>query len=106
MAMETFIYYIALPDIFIFPYSIRMREHTDHKNSEYRHFSRSEIFLTSGKTMFKLIIETLEKSLATPFHYLSVFIPVTFNRFFLIACLSIFTILSIETTSVVRIYKT
>ena len=23
-------------------YSLRMRENTDHKNSEYRHFSRSE----------------------------------------------------------------
>ena len=23
------------------PYSVRMRENTDHKNSEYEHFSRS-----------------------------------------------------------------
>ena len=27
----------------ISPYSVRMQENTDHKNSEYGHFSRSEI---------------------------------------------------------------
>ena len=36
----------------ISPYSVRMRENTDQNNSEYGHFSRSDINLTSS--MFQL----------------------------------------------------
>ena len=37
----------------ISPYSVRMRENTNHKNSEYGHFSRSERDSYYNKTLFK-----------------------------------------------------
>ena len=61
------------------------------------------ISLPNSKNMFKLIIETLEKPLATLFHYTRVLIPVTLTRFFPTGCLVI--ILSTETTSDVKIKK-
>ena len=40
----------------IFPYSIRMKENKDQKNSKYGHFSRSEGFIFQLKCCFKSIL--------------------------------------------------
>ena len=37
----------------ISPYSVRMRENTGHNNSEYKHFSRSVLFLWSVESELK-----------------------------------------------------
>ena len=40
----------------IFPYSIRMKENKDQKNSKYGHFSCSEVFIFQLKCCFKSIL--------------------------------------------------
>ena len=46
----------------ISPYSVRMRENTDQKNSEYGHFSRSEILnnMNERKQIFNNKIDTIK----------------------------------------------
>ena len=70
--MVSFIFYILYSSYIhitsIFPYSVRIREKTDQKNSEHGHFSPSERSLVldtdSLKSKFHMIMYAVEKETA------------------------------------------
>ena len=43
----------------IFPYSVRMRKNTDQSNSEYGHFSRSQVYFKMIQILQKVVTRKL-----------------------------------------------
>ena len=43
----------------IFPYSVRMRKNTDQNNSEYGHFSRSQVYFKMIQILQKVVTRKL-----------------------------------------------